>query len=395
MIFGRAEHLTKWMVAIALLALPVATFWNLAVLPNKPLLAIEIGEHLVGMTQKPPFELSFAAVVDGRLQKYIATKVTEAIPIRPLLVRLNNQLEFSLFNQLDVPNLMIGARGQLLGLNYLDEYCARQERYAEMRANQIIPKLLDIQAFYKSRDALFLYVITPSKVAHLPQYFVDRVPCPSTQPARNNFIPDYAQRLQHAGLAVFDAATFTHNLKGQYPTEIFAQGGIHWNSIGSSLAALEIIKFINKLANRQMLPSFQFEKVTLKPPEGADRDLANLINVLFPPISYETPKITYKPSTSCSDHPAGLIDAAVVGGSFMEAPVALLIGMGCLSRLSLYGYLIGARLGGVPLRVLQIESTDADLMYLREVKILVLEENEAGVGTFGYVDKLQKILLGK
>jgi alginate O-acetyltransferase complex protein AlgJ len=395
MIFGRSARLPNWMAAIALLALPLATLWNLVIPPNRPLLAIKIGQPLIGVTQEPPFELSFAALFDRRLQKSIAMKVTEAVPIRPLLVRVNNQIEFSLFNQLNLPNFMIGTNGQLLESYYLTDYCERKEGDAELWSNRMIPTLLDMQAFYKSHNAIFVYVITPSKAAHLPEYFVDHVPCPSTQVARNNLIPDYAQKLRDAGIAVLDLATFIHNLKGRYPTELFPQGGIHWNSIGSSLAALEIIKFINKLANQQMVPAFQIDNVVLKPPEGTDRDLANLINVLLPPISYETPRVTYKPSASCTDHPARLIDAAVVGGSFMDAPTELLIGMGCLSRLNLYGYLRMGRLGGAPLRMLQPELTDADLMHLREVKLLVLEENEAGVGRFRYVDALHTILLDK
>ena len=75
---------------VALLALPALTAWNLIVTPFAPRAKIRIGPKLVGVMQTLPVEWSFAALDNGTLQKAIASHVTDAIPIRPLLIRINN-----------------------------------------------------------------------------------------------------------------------------------------------------------------------------------------------------------------------------------------------------------------------------------------------------------------
>ena len=60
------------------------------------------------------------------------------------------------------------------------------------------------------RGGLFVYVLSPSKAAHLPEYFVDKVPCPSTPAARTKFVGEYVAAVKQAGINVLDTATLIH-----------------------------------------------------------------------------------------------------------------------------------------------------------------------------------------
>src|SRR5665213_4119716 len=86
-----------------LLALPLASAWNLAVATNHPSLAIQIGPKLGGVTRDAPVILSWASLRDGSFQKAAANRVTEAMAIRPLLIRINNEIRFSVFGELTAP----------------------------------------------------------------------------------------------------------------------------------------------------------------------------------------------------------------------------------------------------------------------------------------------------
>ena len=79
-----------------------------------------------------------------------------------------------------------------------------------------------------------VYVATLSKAAHLPEYFVDRVPCPSTPAARTQLVPDYINALRREGIHVVDTASLIHSLKGTYPFDLFPQGGVHRNDVGGA-----------------------------------------------------------------------------------------------------------------------------------------------------------------
>ncbi|MEW6397352.1 MAG: hypothetical protein AB1582_22760 [Pseudomonadota bacterium] len=258
---------------ILLVLLPLLTAWNLAVAPNHPKLEIKIGPKLAGVTRQLPLTWSLSSLIDGSLQKAITERVTQALPIRPLLVRFNNELKFELFGELTLPGVVRGAHGHLIEQFYLDDYCNRTEDMVETRARATIPKLKAVQDYYRSRGSVFIYLITPSKVAHLPDYFVNLQACPSTPAARIEFVPRYVNLLREAGINVVDTATMIHSLRGKYEVELFPQGGTHWNDIGGALAATAIAEEINRQANQTLAPPFTFTYTISGVTSGVDREL--------------------------------------------------------------------------------------------------------------------------
>ena len=67
-----SHPLVRTAFCLFLLALPLATAWNLAVAPNHPSLAIRIGPKLGGVTRAAPLELSWASLRDGSFQKAVS-----------------------------------------------------------------------------------------------------------------------------------------------------------------------------------------------------------------------------------------------------------------------------------------------------------------------------------
>src|SRR3954447_21676478 len=380
--------------SLLLLALPLATAWNLAIAPDHPSLAIRIGPKLGGVTREAPVVLSWSSLRDGSFQKAVSSRVTEAMPVRPLLIRINNEIRFELFGELTAPQVVRGAKGQLIERSYLEEYCARTPGQGATLAADIIPKLKDIQNFYRARGGVFVYLVTPSKAAHLPEYFVDRVPCPSTLAARAQLVPQYVELLRQAGIEVVDTASLIHSLKGQYEVELFPQGGVHWNDIGGARAVTAVVEDINRQAGRELVPPFTFTYTLSGVASGVDRDLVDLLNVFFPPLSYLTPKVKFQ-TAPCATSPARSIDAVLVGSSFSHLPGQILIEDNCLSELNVYYYMHLGRFGGTPYHELQRDLKEADLERLRDAKIVILEENESFVARTGYVNELRKIVTAR
>jgi alginate O-acetyltransferase complex protein AlgJ len=375
-----------------LLLLPLASAWNLAIAPSYPTLAIKIGPKLGGVTYDASVILSWSSLRDGSLQKAVSSRVTDAMPVRPLLIRINNEIRFELFGELTAPHVVRGANGHLIERSYLEEYCARTEGMGAKFAADVLPKLRDIQDYYRAHGGIFVYVVTPSKVAHLPEYFVDRVPCPSTPDARTHLVSEYIGMLKQGGINVVDTASLIHLLKGSYEVDLFPQGGVHWNDIGGARAVSAIVEEINRQAGHEIVPPFRFSYTLSGVTAGADRELVDLLNVFFPPLGYQTPKVQFSPSASCADHPARQLDVAMVGSSFSHLPARIMIEANCLSALQLYYYAKLGRFGGTPYRELQRNLSDADLNALRDVKVMILEENESFVARAGYVDQLRAVV---
>ena len=82
----------------------------------------------------------------------------------------------------------------------------------------------------------------------------------------------------------------------------------------------------------------------------------------------------------------------MVGSSFGDLPARILIEGDCLSGLNFYYYLQLGRFGGTPYHEIQRNLVNADLVRLRDAKIMILEENESFIGKSAYVDGLRAIV---
>lgn len=389
-----ARPIIRAAFCVFLALLPLGAAWNLVAAQYFPRHAIKIGPTLGGVTYESSVNFSWPEIRDGKFQKAIVSRVTEAMPVRPLLIRINNEIRFHLFGELTAPNVFRGAHGQLIEQTYLDDYCSRTEGMGARLAAIAIPKLKDIQNFYQSHGAIFVYVVTPSKAAHLPEYFVDRLPCLSTQAARTQLVPDYVGALRREGINVVDTAGLIHSLKGTYPFDLFPQGGVHWNDVGGAVAVSAVVDEINRLAGHEIIPPYKFTYTMSQPAKGADRELADLLNVFFPPLGYQTPKVSFQPSVPCAEGPARQLDVAMVGSSFGDLPSRIMIKANCLAELQFYYYAKLGRFGGEPYHELQRNLSDNDLDAWRNAKVMILEENESFMASnkVAYVDQLRAVV---
>ena len=392
--FSLSRPIVRAAFCAFLLLLPLGVVWNLVAVQYFPARAIKIGPRLAGVTYETAVNFSWSEIRDGKFQKAIVSRVTEAMPIRPLLIHLNNEIRFHLFGELTAPNVVKGINGQLIEKTYLDDYCSRTEGMGERLAAIALPKLKDIQTFYSARGAVFVYVITPSKAAHLPEYFVSRVPCPSTEAARTQLVPDYVGALRREGINLVDTASLIHSLKGTYPFDLFPQGGVHWNDVGGALGVSAVVAEINRLAGHEIIPPFKFTYTMSGAGHGADRELVDLLNVFFPPLGYQTPKVSFQPKVACTESPARQLDVAMVASSFGDLFSRIMIEGNCLARLQFYYYATLGRFGGVPYHELQRNLADSDLNAWRSAKVVILEENESFMASnkVGYVDQLRAVV---
>jgi alginate O-acetyltransferase complex protein AlgJ len=387
--FALTRPMPRLLLGASMALLPLVTAWNLAVPPNRE---IKIGPKLGGVTLEAPVAMSWSSLRDGRFQKAVASRLAEAFALRPLLIRVNNEIRFELFGALTAPQVVSGRKGQLIGQNYLDEYCSRTEGQGSKLAAGVIPKLRAIQDYYFGRGGVFVYVVSPSKAAHLPEYFLDGRSCPSTPAARAQLVQQYVNALKASGINVLDGADLIHALKGRYEVDLFPPGGEHWNDLGGALVVSALVNEINARAGREIVPPFTFSYTLSRPAGGADRELADLLNVFFPPLGYLTPKVNYVQSTPCGQAAARTLDAAIVSSSFDHLPASILIEHNCLSALNLYYYARLGRFGGVPYRELQRSLGDSDLAALRNVKLMIIEENKVLIGRSNYVDEVLRVV---
>lgn len=376
-----------------LFLVPALTLWNLGAADLAPKLVIKIGRQLSGVTDDPaPVTASLRTFADGALQKSAMQTVSEANPLRPPLIRLANQVRYKLFGAYGAPGVVAGEHGQLIEQAYVDEYCRRDLTVLEAKAHAWIPKLKALQDTFAARGHTLLYVITPSKMAHMPEAFLPRLPCASTLFDRTQYLPIYTRMLREAGVRFVDLATLTHGLRGRYEIDVFPEGGVHWNALGVAHAADAVLAEINR--DQAIAPRLKWGYAITDRPAGSDRELVDLINVLLPQARYATAKVTFD-KNACADFPAARLDVAIVGGSFIHALARTLIVDGCLAGLRSYNYLYRGRRGGPNYAIDKDRLTAADISPLRDNDLVLLEENEEVLPGSAHAEEFYRVLMGR
>jgi len=112
-----SRPVNRLIVGALLALLPMLSAWNL-MMPNRQ---VQIGPTLGGVTNEMPVNFSWSSIRDGSFQKAIANRLTEAFALRPILIRINNEIRLELFGELTAPHVVRGAKGQLIERTYLDD----------------------------------------------------------------------------------------------------------------------------------------------------------------------------------------------------------------------------------------------------------------------------------
>lgn len=271
-------------------------------------------------------EFSLDRLIKGDFQSKLSQWLSENIGFRSLMVRLDNQIYYSLFNEISDESIVLGKENWLYETNYIHSY---NRSYLESRS-ELEAKVLEMKRLQErlvSRGIQFLFIITPSKVSIYPEYLK----------------PDYVQKHNHGkqqnyrnmlplldkhGIKYLDGHKLIADLKSSSPYPVFPKSGTHWNYVAALHFTNALISEMETALDRSLL-TIQCESLeTTSVPFREDADIARVSNILSNQLldnTYLYPKTsnaphsetteTGKPTTIKSDKPKLLF----VGGSFLWA----------------------------------------------------------------------------
>lgn len=368
-----------------ILFLFLATIWNFAVERDWPKLRIRSAAPLAGVARPKPPPFTIASFLSGETQKAVSTNLGRTLPVFPVSVRTKNQLVFSLFHESAAPGVVIGKNGQLFEQGYIDEFCARGDAPDAAALLEWATRIHDIQSALGAAGKAFVYLISPSKAARYAEDLPAGAPCAGRIAAVPDKLRPYLHALEKQGVHVVDGAGLMTAKRDDYPIPLFPRGGTHWNNLGAALALREISQLLNSA------PTGSFEFTWTLAPEalGTDRDLVDLMNLLWPDVSYPTAVIAgTRSSEICSRTPRLL----ALGGSFVHEVLAAATQAPCPPQIDYWFYMRTAENGveiGHFRRAPKDASNgsrapaDADALdeNLRGADMVLLEENESNIAT--------------
>lgn len=352
--------------------------WNITVAAVIPKVKFRTNQTLAGIIQQAAPELSFESFKTYKYQTFVSRAVGEMSPVYKPAIRWKNQLYFSVFGMSGTPSIVVGPGKQIYQREYLAEYCGRNTETFIPNAEAWVQQIRAMQDFYEARGKLFLYLITPSKLGVYGEIVPPTYPCPATEADRRDKLPLWHTFLDKAGIHYVDAATLIAQTRKTSPIAMFPRGGVHWNRLAAALGAQALTDAINRQAGRPILPPFTITWERSLDPDPKDRDVLDILNMMYPDKKYEVPviRIHSEPVADCK--PARITQ---VTGSFIFLLDDALAQTSCPPRISVWFYWDLKHFlypGGtdVPLPVDPAERRES---LLSNLDVLIYEENEAGI----------------
>ncbi len=283
--------------------------WKYKIAPEIRLAGVE-----ATVAERPVFK--YSDWLTGKYQKEVETAFSKLNGLRGFFVRLDNQINFSLFKECSSygGGIAVGKDNWLFEKSYVNYM--NNDNQADLSALE--PRIIEmkqLQDLLTSRDIYFLFLITPSKATVYGEHLSEKYIKDSL--VRETAKYTTAKRLLDShGINYIDAHKFFMENKETAPYDLFVRGGTHWSYYGASLFSMELI---SRTRQDTGLPigSISCESIQVGSlPWSTDADIASLMNVFdMTPACGDMPHPIMKTS-----FPKNAIrpDVLVVGGSFLH-----------------------------------------------------------------------------
>jgi hypothetical protein len=315
--------------------------------------------------------LTLSRWLDGSFQSESQAWFDDHNAVRSFLVRIANQINFSLFREVsyrDRTGLILGKNNSLFLSMYIEAYFGRWAEPASA-LDRFASDLRRVQDRLKSRGVTFLFLLTPSKASiNAEEIPDDLVPGGPTTGNYEILMPLLARH----GVETLDGRALALELKkkGEYP--LFPRSGHHWNSYCSYRVSEAVISRLEGLMGKS-LNHLRIEKVEMKSvPEGGDDDLSFQARLFWPSVFYG---LYPYPVVSREAVPEALVpNVYLVGDSFLELPRHWLMDFGIVSSASRHDWYF------------QRKIDPEQEIFTREVVILGMNEGLLGWLGYGFIE---------
>lgn len=273
--------------------------YSLAIFPEKPLQGALVAEK----------DVKFS-VNDWKNESYQQGKdkyLNQAFGFRNFLVRLNNQLYYSVFDIAKAKGVVVGKNDYLFEETYINDYLG-MSFVGQQRINDVVRRLSAIDSIFKTMNKTFVVVFTPGKATFYPEYIPDYF-------KRKNDSTNYKiyrQALLSSGIRFLDFNSYFLSMKESSRFPIYPKTGIHWSDYGAILAIDSINTYLGKARGYDPVELYWEEFNQNDSVSDIDADIEDGMNLLFP---IDKPRYRY-PLVKYDDYGSSRPKVMVVGDSF-------------------------------------------------------------------------------
>ena len=213
---------------------------------------------------------------DGSYQKKKEDHLIDSIGFKNEMVRINNQMAYSLFNIPRAKSIVLGEDEYFYEQTYIEEYNGLNF-IGNDSIKYIVNRLSEFRDVIEEKGKELLFVIAPGKASFYPEY----IPKPfSSQEGENTNYKSYSKYLSLMEINTIDFRSYFNSIKNVSKYPLVPQTGIHWSFYGQKIAIDSIISYIENKFNYD-LPNTILDTLLIGPPEKNDIDLEKAFNLFF------------------------------------------------------------------------------------------------------------------
>lgn len=221
--------------------------------------------------------LTWANWVSGDFQRTFTEATNYRIGFRTDFVRTRNQIDYSLFDQPHVDQVVKGKSNYLF--RYTSYFVNGSNFMAEELMRRNVLRLKKCQDSLMARGKFMLFVIAPEKMFYYKEY----LPHDSILNARcKRHYQLYSKFLEEYQCRYIDLNPVMLQQKGKTPHLIYSKGGFHWTQYGAYLGYDSILNYLRQKTNFS-IPNLELQELkTEKTPWDPDVDIYKTCNLFIP-----------------------------------------------------------------------------------------------------------------
>ena len=222
-------------------------------------------------------EFSWKGFFDGSFQNAYEPYLEQHIGFHNTLVRLRNQLDYSLFRKPNAEGIVIGKKDFIFEYDYIRAITGR-DYVGYHFVDEKLRRLKYVQDYLKkTKDIDLVLVFMPGKASFYREYIPDKY-LKKVSDSTNYSV--YLSEIQKRGIRYVDLNHFFHQAKKDAPYPMFPKYGTHWSIYGMSRAAHVWLDSIEWFRGRKLndfnTDSLYFSTVPLR----TDYDGGKALNLL-------------------------------------------------------------------------------------------------------------------
>ena len=234
-------------------------------------------------TDAPDVTFSFAKWWDGSYQKNKGNFCNDHIGFRPDLLRVNGQIDYSLFQKANYGGAVVGKDNYLYYDNYIKAYYGIDSVPLEKLHNQMV-RLKALQDTFAHLGKSLVLVYSPCKAWYCSEFILPHI---ERNPAMANNYLTCARLGDSLGIHQIDMNAWFLTMKDTTKELLYSKQGIHWTNYGSILGADSLIKYIEQLRHIRLPHPYWTTVVHTVQAKEPDNDMGNILNLIWP-VARET-----------------------------------------------------------------------------------------------------------